>query len=377
MSSSPNAPNVSTAAAKLRPAAGRSTLRFRLPYRQAIKRLTQGEPRLEDLAASFPALLFALATGFGTADARAHTLSLIDQGATLKSAAQALGIPWWMRGLPPETFAEPLHGLLDGPDVQRRIINYIPADGAFLQAWLRSVSLAHAIAGSEFALWLASRLKVRPRTGDRLVPLAAWAWYSAHCETYGHSLVRVPFEPAMSLKAAIEEADTWRKRIDLAAAVGDGIADTWFAAGEHGGLSFLPLRTAEDFIREAGVMDNCLDQFGAKLVRQSTRVFSIRRGEQAIADIEIAPHEHDGGMPIIEQLRGASNRRVSADVWQAAYGWLAKQTPRTLTATPVATRRFLHLRREIWQPLLRSLSEGPALTAVKDHMRSHDLSDIG
>lgn len=375
MSSSPNETTTTTAMTRARPPAGRSTLRFRPPYRQAIKRLTSGEPRLEDLAASFPALLFALATGFGTSESRAAALAIIDEGASLKSAAQALGIPWWMRCLPPETFIEPLHALLDGREVQRRIANHVPLDASFLQAWLRSISLANAIAGPEFALWLASRLKVRPRTGDRLVPLSAWAWYSAHPETYGHSLVRCPFEPAMSLKAAIEESDTWRKRIDLAAAAGDGIADTWFAASEHAGLQFVPLRTAAEFIAEAGLMDNCLDQFGEKVFRQSSRVFSIRRDGQSIANLEIAPHEHDPGMPVIEQLRGASNRRVGADVWQAAYGWLAKQTPRLLTATPVSTRRFLQLRRDIWLPLVRSLPDGPATTAVKDYLRSNDLSD--
>lgn len=375
MSSSPNETTTASVNTRARLPAGRSTLRFRPPYRQAIKRLTAGEPRLEDLAASFPALLFALATGFGDPKARSATMVLIDQGASLKSAARTLGIPWWMRCLPPETFGEPLHGLLDGREVQRRITNHVPLDASFLQAWLRSISLANAIAGPEFALWLASRLKVRPRTGDRLVPLSAWAWYSAHPETHGHSLLRCPFEPAMSLKAAIEESDTWHKRIDLAAAAGDGIADTWYPAGEQSGLQFVPLRTAADFIAEAGVMDNCLDQIGEKIFHQSSRVFSVRRQGQPIANLEIVPHEHDPGMPVIEQLRGASNRRVGAEVWQAAYGWLASQTPRLLTATPVSTRRFLQLRRDIWLPLVRSLPEGPATTAVKDHLRSKDNSD--
>jgi hypothetical protein len=361
--------------ARLAPA--RDTFRFRPPYRQAIKRLTQGDPRLEDLAVSFPGLLFAIATNFGTAEARASAIDLIDQGANLKLAAQAIGVPWWMRSLPPEAFVEPLHALIDGPEVQRRIANHIPADTSFVHAWLRAVLLANAMVGETFALWLASRLKVRPRTGDRLVPLAAWAWYSTQPETLGYRLIRCPFEPAMSLRAAIEEADAWRKRIDLAASLGDGIADPWYAESEHAGFLFVPLRTADAFIAEAGTMDNCLDQFAPKMIRQATRVFSIRCEGRTVANLEIGPHEDDAGMPVIEQLRGPANRRVSAEVWQAAYGWLAKQMPRTLTPTPVAARRFLQLRREIWLPLVRALADGPAAAALKDYLKTHDLADSG
>jgi hypothetical protein len=362
------------AGARLLPAS--NAFRFRPPYRQAIKRLTLGEPRLADLLVSFPGLLFAIATNHGKAEARAAALDLIDRGASLRAAAQALGMPWWMRGLPPEAFVEPLHGLFDGPEVQRRIGNYIPADTSFVHAWLRAVLLAHAIVGETFALWLASRLKVRPRTGDRLVPLAAWAWYSAQPSTLGHRLIRCPFEPAMSLRAAIEEADAWRKRIDLAASIGDGIADTWYAESEHAGFRFVPLRTVDAFIAEAGLMDNCLDQFAPKTIRQATRVFSIRRDGRPVADLEIGPHDDDVSMPVIEQLRGPANRRAGAEVWQAAYGWLAKQPPRPLMPTPVAVRRFQQGRREIWLPLVRRL-DGPAAATLKAYLKTHDLGDLG
>lgn len=271
----PEPPIKSVAGARFAPA--HDTFRFRPPYRQAIKRLTEGEARRQDLAASFPGLLFAIATNYGSAESRAAAIALIDQGASLKLAAQTIGMPWWMRCLPPEAYVEPLHAVFDGPEVQRRIVNHIPTDTSFVHAWLRGVLLANAMVGETFALWLASRLKVRPRTGERLVPLSAWAWYSAHPETLGHRLVRCPFEPAMSLRAAIEEADAWRKRIDLAASLGDGIADPWYAESEHAGFRFVPLRTTDAFIVEASAMDNCLDQFAPKMIRQATRVFSIRR----------------------------------------------------------------------------------------------------
>lgn len=357
-------------------APARHAFRFRPPYRQAIRRLTQGDPRLEDLALSFPALLFAIATGYGKPEAREAAIDLIDQGASLKLVARALGLPWWTRALPPEAFAEPLHSLVEGAEVQRRIANHIPADTAFIHVWLRAVLLANAIAGEAFALWLASRLKVRPRTGDRLVPLAAWAWYSARPETAGHALVRCPFEPGMSLKAALEEADAWRKRIDLAAALGPGIADAWYEECDHAGFRFVPLTRIEQYLGEAAAMDNCLDQFAPKMIRQATRVFSIRRDGRPIADIEIGPHEDDAGMPVIEQLRGPANRRVGAEVWQAAYGWLAKQPPRALTPTPVQARRFQALRREIWRPIGAAVPDGPAATALRDYLKTHDLGDF-
>lgn len=75
---------------------------FNAGYRPGINELTACSPSLEDLADAFPALLFALATGYGDATARMRAVQMILQGAPLKDVALALGLPWWLRKLPPD-----------------------------------------------------------------------------------------------------------------------------------------------------------------------------------------------------------------------------------------------------------------------------------
>ena len=71
---------------------------------------------MEDLAETFPALLFALSTGFGSAPKRDRSFDLICAGASLRYAADALGLPWWLRKLPAQAFTEPLPSFPAGDD---------------------------------------------------------------------------------------------------------------------------------------------------------------------------------------------------------------------------------------------------------------------
>ena len=81
---------------------------FHPSYRRFLAELTSCSPELEDLCDSFPALLFALATDYATPAQRERAFDLISAGAPLREAADALGIAWWLRKLPPQAFVAPL-----------------------------------------------------------------------------------------------------------------------------------------------------------------------------------------------------------------------------------------------------------------------------
>ncbi len=352
--------------------------RFCPPYRQVIRMMTGSAPRLAELAATFPGLAFALATGYGDKRSRDRCSALIERGRPLKDAAEALGVPYWLRKLPPEAFTQPLVGLPADEDISRRIASHMPAESWRAVPWFRRVLLASEMAGPELALWMAWRTKTAPRMRDlnRFVLLSAWAWYSGATSTFGHSLLRQPFLPTISFRKAIEEADHWRKRVDLAVALGAGIRDPWYAAATVNGYEFVPLTTIGDFLAEAAAMDNCLDQYGEKVSEQSTRVFSMRKAGRSVADIEIAPHEDDPAMPAIEQLRGPGNKRVGAPVWQAAYLWLGQQPPRaagTCRPMPVAEARAAAKR--IWGPYLDAMAGRPHEPLLKAFLKSGEVLD--
>src|SRR4051794_21817691 len=68
--------------------------------RRYVAELTCCAGELEDLADTFPGLLFALVTRYGTAENRERAFDLVAAGAPLRQAADTLGLAWWLRKLP-------------------------------------------------------------------------------------------------------------------------------------------------------------------------------------------------------------------------------------------------------------------------------------
>ena len=131
----------------------------------------------------------------------------------------------------------------------------------------------------------------------------------------------------------------WRRRVDLACLLGNGIESAWLATGQHGGYDFVPLLTLDDFLDESRSMHNCLDQYADRLATGLIRIFSIRQGGIPVADIEIGPTPVKAETPSIVQIKARNNRQAPLAVWQAAHHWLENQDLASFAATP---RRHSH-----------------------------------
>ena len=90
---------------------------FHFSCRRRVDEIANQAACFEELAETFPGLLFALATNYGTAEARRAAIAHLVSGSRLREAANALGLPWWMRKLPPQAFNKRLETL---PDDSRR-----------------------------------------------------------------------------------------------------------------------------------------------------------------------------------------------------------------------------------------------------------------
>jgi hypothetical protein len=337
--------------------------------RPAVDRLARIAPAIEDLADSFPALLFALATGYGSDTARRSALAAVTHGLPLREAASRLALPFWLRKLPASALAAPLVSPPSDPQLVNRLISLIPATPAAAAAWLERVMIAHhsgqSIGRPELALWVAQQHRgpqPSPRSTAFLTTLA-WCWYSAArgdaAGLRGRALLAgTHWTPSMGARRASVETRLWRERIALDVCLGPGLMDSWLAEGTVGDLAFVPLRSADDFIAEARSMDNCLDRYADRLVGRAVRVFSIRRDGRPIADVEITAHDREPGHPSIAQLRAAHNRRAPLEIWQAAHVWLGSQPLRLADRQlEIRTSPRVRKRREqaIWQPFLDAL----------------------
>ena len=231
-------------------------------------------------------------------------------GAPLREAADALGLAWWLRKLPPQAFSAPLPAFPTDPEFAFRIASLIPRDP----------QLAADLAGARrprlrgrraaYALWLARQPDLTHPPEELFMFMAAWAWFSEQHGLSGHRLLRQPWTANMSFKRAREELGVWRQRLRLIECLGHGIESPWLADGTALGYSFVALRTVEDFIAESEALDNCLDQYADQLHTGLTAVFSIRKGARSVACVEIGLHDEEVTMPTIVQLRAARNRRA-------------------------------------------------------------------
>ncbi len=355
-----------TTAPPLAPVSQRRLDTFLEAIRPRIEPLIRRHNAYGDLSESFPALLFALATGYGDATARTAAAAAIEEGQSLKEAAGRLGLPLWLRKLPAAALSNPLLPAPREPALTDRLVSLIPTQPAAAAAWLERLLIAHQTGRPELTLWVAQQFRgMKPVAhGAAFLGVLAWAWHSLE-PTAGRAadLLTVRWKPTLGAARAAKEASLWRERIALEICLGNGISDTWVPEGSAAGLDFVALRTATDFIAEAQRMDNCLDRYADKLIGRTVRVFSIRRDGRSIADIEIMPHEREPGHPVIAQLRGPHNRRAALEVWRAAYQWLGSQ-PLRLADRKTAIRIGPAVRQrrqdEIWRGFLAVLPERAA-----------------
>ena len=122
-----------------------------------VRSLAMRHSRLADLAASFPALLFALAVPRPGLDPT-PALARVIEGRALAEAAVAADVPLWLRKLPAEALTRPIPRLPDGELFRRRIANHLPRSPKLAPTWLQVVADVAAIAHEEAAVWIAREL---------------------------------------------------------------------------------------------------------------------------------------------------------------------------------------------------------------------------
>ncbi len=314
--------------------------RFTPLFRDRIAALTCCAPQAEDLADSFPGLLVALVSNVGSAQQRTKAFEAVLNGGSIKVAAELLELPLWLKKMPPEAFREPLRHLPSEAQFTAKIANFIPNKANSTGDWLEQVSFADEACDSGFALWVAKHCgSVAPSRRKLLfLYMASWAWHGNRPDTIGHSLIEKPWSPKMGLRRATEELMRWRRRVDLACLLGDGIESAWLEGHICNGYEFVPLLTLGDFIAESRAMHNCLDQYADRLSTGLIRIFSIRQSGRSVADIEVGPTPAKGTLPSIVQIKAANNRQAPLAVWQAAQMWLENQALDTLPRRPGAVR---------------------------------------
>ncbi|MBO0764269.1 MAG: hypothetical protein J2P50_06750 [Hyphomicrobiaceae bacterium] len=304
--------------------------RFADRYRRSVYQLAGRHPFLADLAASFPALLFALAVPRHRFDPEPVIARAI-AGAPLGRLCEAAEVAFWLRKLTPEAFVRPLPKLPDSADFRCRVANLLPRSPRAAPAWVGAVADAAEACSERFALWVAREMAGNAKRVklDRIQQVGLWAWFSGRPGTRGHALIDRPWEPSISPATALDAAHEWQTRVELHLDLGDApIADVWLRPCRVAGYDFVPLSSAMEILEEAAAMKNCVPKYGCALAHNRLRLWSVRKDGVRVATLEVA-RPFGEPLPNVVELRAARNRAAGVEVWWAARQWLnAHDLPR-------------------------------------------------
>jgi PcfJ-like protein len=299
--------------------------RFPRGYRRRLRKVARASSRLGELMYTFPALAFVLAAGGQTSATRARAIKLVKDGRPLPEVAEAIGLPLWMRRLPPEAFTDTLASVPVGDEFGRRIVNHVPAKPGLTAMWLRWVLFGAQACGESLALWLAKQTVYQEDDAGKipLLPLAAFAWFSQAEESMARRLIAKPWHGNMRFGAAVEACSEWLERVVFDCCHDSGFkSGNWFKAQNVCGYRFMPLLTPDGLMEEGEKMRNCVASYIHKASSGACLIYSIQRGGQRLATMEIAPRRLG---PAIVQLLAAGNAAAHNDVWKAANLWLSQQ----------------------------------------------------
>jgi hypothetical protein len=248
----------------------------------------------------------------------------------------------------------PLPTLPAGELFGRRIVNHFPRSPKLTAAWLEMVAEAARWGSEPFAIWIAREVvrDAKKLSSGQLRLLGLWAWFSQQPPTDGYHLMKTLWHSEMQFDAAVSAARAWRRRLILELMLGRGpIDDLWLRPGPFDGYDFVPLDTVGGLIEEAAAMENCVDAYGCDIAADHCRLWSIRREEQPIANLEI--RRHSAGPLFIGQLNGARNEAAPVEIWWLAMRWLHQHGLMSIRAEAPSGHRGepdIAVWRRLWRP---------------------------
>jgi hypothetical protein len=137
-----------------------------------------------------------------------------------------------------------------------------------------------------------------------------------------------PFVPTMSVRTVRELSAQWHEAVAQKRHRELGpFPNPWFPAHTlPGGEEIVPIVNSEELSREGRAMHHCVAGYGHSIISGQVYIYSLRRGDQRVATIELRRDESDKA--VLGQIRGACNAVVPAKTTAMIRRWLTSQNKR-------------------------------------------------
>lgn len=336
---------------------------------EALSFLVKWCDKMRDLLYSFPAAALAIVSGYGEQSEREKAIRLVKKGKPLRLVADALGLPYWMRKVPPEALKYDLVRFPDDLQFHRYISGAMPSDIDALANWLVWVPEAARLVDNDFAYWIAkqSMLSNDVGTADNLLPLALYAWYSGKPGSYAGGFIDTRWDKTMAFDGVLHLVRCWLNKIRIEVLAGTkGVTNTWLKPGHAHGYDFVPLLTQADLDKEGEVMDHCVASYMYEVVQNNCRIFGIRQRDKHVATLDIRVHEIHEGIPVIEQLSAFDNEEAPPEIWRATFEWLSRQQEYNLPDAGSIPDPDEFIWKCLWSPYWTEKGEIPLLPEGPD-----------
>lgn len=310
-------------------------------------------PRVAQLAVSFPLLFSQLANLYGPERRRRNAIQAAVQGRALADVADAMGLPYSLRHVPPEACPVRLHFHAWTPTASRCLRPYIPEAPDIAHLWLEIVFLTARLGTEDIALWIAKQQPLfEPdcRSAIDVLPLVLYAHVSKHQpETLG-TFAR--WTPKVSAMRAAVMCERWLGYLTRLVQFGPGgVADPWIAPTTLGDYTIVPLTTMQAIAVEAHAMQNCLMDYALHVADDRCRLFSLRRDRARVATFEVLVNKAQSKLEL-NQCETYGGYDLPNDVLQMLSAFVATQPLPQRIEKPdrtVTTRRHFEALFQSWR----------------------------
>ncbi len=335
--------------------------RFTYQSRRRIGELINENVYVADLMKSFPAIVYALGTCYGSERDRRETLRLINEGKSLRVIADAIGLPYWLRKAPPEAFQYRLQSFKGDEDFQRQLAGAFPTQINAMARWLFFVPQAVHYCDQDFALWLAWQNVFEKKSEISeydLYRMALFAWYSKYPHFLAGSLIDRGWNPNIQFSGVRKLTRLWFRKMLTELWLGpDEVRASWLKPGRVGSYSFEALTRGKDLRIEGRQMRNCVELYAQDIAGDRCRLFGIRKKGKHVGTLEIRCHGDHEGRPTIYQLLAPKNEEASEALWRATFKWLSTQMWYRIPSKRFKPKLSRKVWGELWYPYWKQMGK--------------------